>query len=700
MKKIIGLICAICIIMPLTHPAEAAEILVFSDNFSAGRGNFTGHGAPYVSVVTEGASKYLSIREGYYAARYFNLYKGAKYRLTSNARCGREGKFTLSYFDESGVAIGTKTRVIGDTGGAWTTAVYEFTFQKSAQRVCIFMHSGDYDDFTLTLIREPPRFFNDVQFVYYTQLVNADIKITPNTEYFGTALSDNVINLEVSDGNTVTYSVAGISASTENNISIPITTAMPIYGKDYIIKIDCCNSAGSVLYTFSQDISRFSRPSMLDSNGKIVIDNKPFVPVIGYTTPPSTYQKALELGINVVASTTADSSDPDGLFAMLEAAGSAGFKVLAVFYNTYKTATSTVAYQKTVAAVEKIQNHPALFGYMVMDEPGNEDTMIAELKSTYKLIRSLDRVHPVYLCECMPYAYEDIVKCADILCVDPYPTTSGNLITYVSDRVNIAKAVVLGRQKTLTAVFRAFYSSSLYQTANEMRHMAYQALLCGVDGIGWFNIGAFENQGSIWDRTTIWDGVSYFAAEEQEDALPAFCLNEYEICAENTEAGQPVWWKGFEKDGNIHLIVLNNTAAEQSPSVPVTHDGGIFTLNMTISGGDILRLVLEKTSWGFIGCNIVSGGSEAVGIAENLTLKGKITAVNLTDTPLDARAILTLNSGKTTNAVEIEQVTIPAGEAFSVETGKNLVTSEKTTDAKLFIWGGNMQPYTKRKVCN
>jgi hypothetical protein len=103
-------------------------------------------------------------------------------------------------------------------------------------------------------------------------------------------------------------------------------------------------------------------------------------------------------------------------------------KVLVYFVDTVNYSAGTVAPNKILNWVNKVKNHPALYGYLSVKEPAINRVTVAEMRSLYNAYKAADNKHPVVaLLGDTPHfgtsANPWSTGIANILWVDWYPVT-------------------------------------------------------------------------------------------------------------------------------------------------------------------------------------------------------------------------------------------------------------------------------------
>ncbi len=269
----------------------------------------------------------------------------------------------------------------------------------------------------------------------------------------------------------------------------------------------------SVIAEGEQIFYRVKRPTALSADGlyyPVTVDkvtgeatrsDTVFNPVITYgifggdndtkAVHTERFKKAAEGGITVVQ------GYPNS--KILDAAQAAGVKVLAVLYSGMIPAGHPEKVARTRYTVNTWKHHEALFGWIVIDEPGenffkgvkDEDKPEVErrvnswLLNSYRIIHEEDPHHPVFLMEDRVSAYGKTAKAVDILGIDPYVNTNQD---YYSDVFRDADEAVKAckNEKPVYALVQAFDFQTPLPTPEQLRHMVYQAKLAGVKGFGYY----------------------------------------------------------------------------------------------------------------------------------------------------------------------------------------------------------------------
>jgi len=506
------------------------------------------------------------------------------------------------------------------------------------ETTCMYLHvrligSGEvyFDDVEVCMTELPPKMDVESDVFHYSDWETGTVKASLNPYYAVPAGA--TVDFVLKDGDTVLSQQPGtaVSADAEFNFDLDL---LSVLGKEYTVDVIYKDAEGNLLDQKTHAVYKYNRPSILNEDGNIIKNNKIFTPVIGYHVPVSLLPEVSRAGVNTVQSDNAGgatSTNIPVLLDYLDAAYENNIMVMVVLYPGMVPAGNPDNIQKTKDCVTAVKDHPALLGYMVMDEPYNHlgvnGTTINEieewLKVSYKIIRDIDPVHVVYATH-TEYRQERSVNYVDVLGRDPYPT--GNNLeyvhTYVADKTKSACLAAGGKKPVWVINAATSVAGGYTPNANEVRHMAYQALFAGAKGLGWYNIKAGTGVNiplPIWRRTGIWEGVECFAQREQEDAFKHFITGEYPIFNSQQGENDSVWWRSFKKENEYYFVILNRENEENTISIPLISDDGeeeinsfraeaaditdspdvssFGTLSVTLSPGQVVRYKVTPTPY-------------------------------------------------------------------------------------------------------
>ncbi len=465
---------------------------------------------------------------------------------------------------------------------------------------------------------------------------------TLSTEIHSTfpAYQSAKVDYAILDGTEVKWeSPDHISVDGKTEVTFPLTVLAekekPYRARATIYDLD--NETVKAIYT--QNVYLYDRPEYLGQDG-IFYQNgiEPVYPVYAYHVKRDHYAKVAEAGINIVQ--MGCFSTAEAATEALDAAEDAGVMGLVALYHDMRPAGDDKNIEKTIRIVEAVKDHPALFGYGVMDEVFTSiENPERLLENSYRLIHSIDKKHPVTTMEASKNYYEKASKYVDVLCIDPYSAADKQHAS-----TSTAKAVEVTKgEKPVYALLWAYYTGAAYPTCNDARNNNWQALMSGASAVGYYSISdsdADPKTGKmnvpIWnarDGGALWNGMVEFAEKEKEIAFDRFVFQKYTSYAEEkTDTYQYSVW---QTENERYAIVLGlKKSGTQQISIPVT---GVFEAEC-IAG--------RETE------NLYGAGEMTVSVTGTEALLYKIK-------PLSATVTLTDESGKVV-------YDIPAGETVTV----------------------------------
>jgi len=429
-----------------------------------------------------------------------------------------------------------------------------------------------FDDVSVIKSKGKPQIIVDSEHRYYYSDItqgNIDLDITPEDGVFtGKTVDIRIVDEATED---VLFSQTGIGAAA--TVTVPFDTSIMALQQPYRIKAELKEGQNGLIESTEQTIYRWARPSTVPDNGPILVDGQPFFPVIAYHVGPEDYPYLQAIGVNTVQGT--NTTDADTLESELDAAHANGLKMLVTLYNGMKVKENA---QMTEAFVTRFKNHPAVLGYMVMDEPSTNGIPNSDLIDAYKLIRSIDPAHPTYMVEEDWKAYRYTGHATDILVTDVYPIREGSAalpLKSVGEHVRKAVASV-GDSKPVWTVLQTFkYSNSFFTTLpteDQLRNMAYQAILSGAKGLAYY---AIHDPG--WD---LFDSDFYPIMVKFKTEL-AF-IRSLVIEGTKTDAyldnDSNVQWAIYSKGDEQYAIAINTTKEAQTAAIPLAYQGNEIEL--------------------------------------------------------------------------------------------------------------------------
>ncbi|MBE7062380.1 MAG: hypothetical protein E7390_01130 [Ruminococcaceae bacterium] len=524
----------------------------------------------------------------YAVRRIENIIGGSRYMLeldysTVGTYGGEGARLKIEYYNAAGANFDSvQSGILPVTGGEWKHISMELPTSVGTADLRILLRlfgAGQvrYDNVALYLEEAAAPILTEGDTFFYTDLLSGTVGISVNKTVYVPSAGDTM-TVSLRDGETILKQESGIGAENPYAFTFALSL-LKNTGKKYTVRIQLQNKEGTVLCTQEKEVYRYDRPSMLSPDGTVIVSGAPFIPVLGYHVyeADSRIKAAKAAGVNVAVSGGSSAELGKQYLDNCQANGIMGTLML---YKGMRPAGSDENIDNTTAMVTALKDHPALFGYLVMDEPYVHSTdPLQELIRSYKTIRDLDSVHPVILQDSMLGDHtEDCAKMCDIYVVHSYPIhttlmdTEGiaGTSTGVLDRVEnvlenswIATRPVYCLTQTFGSDTReeAEDSQSYYYmpTKEELRNQLYQCALHPVcRGTGFYS---FKNGTSELTSKPIYTEMKAIA--ETELAFVTALLSKEYTLMEKEETGAHRWYTVL-KEGKRYLIVLNmqNSTAE------------------------------------------------------------------------------------------------------------------------------------------
>jgi len=482
-----------------------------------------------------------------------------------------------------------------------------------------------FDDISFYMTAPPSAFILDTDWVfYYSDWEKGTITSQAQLAFFP-ELTDALVDFSIKDGETVIFAKKGVVS--ENGIAgVDFDLSLlKEKKKKYIVEASIYGKDGKVLETRTQQIYKYDRPKYLREDGIFMKNGvEPIAPVFAYHC--SHYPEAASAGINIVQGNAMTSVEAH--LQYLNDAQKNGLMILVPLYVNMKPAGHIDNVETTIDVINAIKDHPALFGYAVMDEPFlAAENPERDMRNSYRLIRDLDDNHPVYTVEAVAGFYRTCSKYVDVLAIDPYGVAtdrnSSNATMLALEAVKYQKPVW-----TLLEAFR--HPDGHYPTGDEERNMIYQVLIAGSSAIGYYSFSDSEVDENgkytvpIFEMDDIWSSINLYNEKEYKETFDHFVFGNSPAFNENR--GDDFWYSSWVKGNDIYMAVLGMKKGQTiNASVPLTDFSG------TISVGDYTATVIAGAPEGTISGN----GTLDVTLSGAQTVLYKITP----GTPLDFSAL-------------------------------------------------------------
>jgi len=453
------------------------------------------------------------------------------------------------------------------------------------------------DDVEIFMTRPPKSLVLKTDSIfYYSDVVAAEgatgtITTSIDTGYFP-EFQNAKIDLEMKgpDGQTVWPSDG--ESKTYTSVDGVVTASFPVSllakkEQRYEVVATLYNTDGSINQRNVQNIFVYDRPTSLSADGVYTLDNgEVFYPEYAYhctINESENFTKLNGSGINLIQMT----KGPDLELAKqyLDAMHAQGAMAIVCLYRNMKPAGDSSNIEITINTIEALKDHPAVFGYGVMDEvflhlTDPQDVM----EDSYRLIRSLDPTHPIMTMEAESYFYEECGKYVDILCIDPYASAASQSVA----KKTMTAVEGVDNKKPVYALLEAYRNThGNYPTPNDLRNNIYQALIKDADAVGYFSITDSEiddttgkNDVPIWDAKdggALWQAIKDFNAYEKQIVYDHFVFDKSEVYTESANVGDAYWYSSWKvEDGNYYMAVLSmleDAEATQEVTIPLHKEG-------------------------------------------------------------------------------------------------------------------------------
>ncbi|MBQ9920975.1 MAG: hypothetical protein IJO52_02220, partial [Clostridia bacterium] len=460
-----------------------------------------------------------------------NLSSGAVYRVTADLKAvSLEGsaRFKTEFYSDNihsadtGVSQADMPDFDVQANGEWQSVYFDVKVPFGANCLCLYARlygTGEiyYDNIKMHMIRQAPILCVTSDAFVYTEWESAFVKASFYDPSYHIAENSSIVFSLLDEERLL--DTKRTPAKNENHYVFP-TSLLAEKQKKYIVRVEYISSDGKVIDSFDEPLYRYDRPSRLTKDGRFINENGEKILIsFGYHASNSHFEDCAEIGINAIQLNAAantleytakqlDKLHKIGIYAFLE------------LYGGMKPSAHPRNIQHTMEVVRAFKDHPAVMGYMIMDEPFLNDPNCYEvLRDSYKLFRDMDPDKPVYIVECeRRWLYKTVTVC-DILAIDPYPTGAKPYRTHVSDFSRTAD-IVNTHGKPVMNILQAYKLGGWEPDAQAMRHMAYQAFFAGNSSVGYYPVS--DEGGLLYGNAKsnpdfLYQGVKYFMQHEYSD---------------------------------------------------------------------------------------------------------------------------------------------------------------------------------------
>ncbi len=429
------------------------------------------------------------------------------------------------------------------------------------------------DDVEYKVTKGPEAFntFLTDEVFYYSEWEGAGkATVTANTEFYPEFVG-MPLHFTLQDKEMVLYEeTIPMHETGSTTFAFPLS-ALEEKLKEYTIRVKLHDHDGNFIAQMQDTIYKVDRPKYITEEGYYVENGERFDPVYLYhiARTEEDLSKASEAGFNMIQGYAVQEQ--------LDLLAEHGMKCFAVLYSGGSSGQSAGHKDKianTIKNVTQFKDHPAIFGWSLMDEP--TPAAWEELKRAYIEIRKIDPNHPVFIT--MNSHFDTSGRFADTISADSYPYGFSPFTT--ADLGTIGKVIdMIDNRKPVYDLLQGFNYRNSYPTAYEIRSMMYQNFWAGAEGIGiysWADSDEDENGESIpIYNTHLWEPITSFFELEYEEAVDHFVYKKYPTFNEVRHADYQ--YRSWVKDGKLSLILLNRKDKENTD----------VTVNLTSADGKV-----------------------------------------------------------------------------------------------------------------
>ncbi len=582
---------------PYQMLTPAGDELIKNGGFEDGESEWAFYNPSYCSITEKDAKTgakalKISTKDGknpWARQIIMGVEPGAQYQISAyiKAEDNNAVGFKVEFYKGDGTITtqnangSTNSEKYGYTGDNWRLLGHTFYVPKETVSMVVyarlFASKGTVicDDISVYKTGDAKKYTMETDDVFYYTDDNGfgRASIYTNAEEYPELTDKGTAYFKLCDGERVIESAEAQMKNGEAGFSF----ALPLLSekeKEYTVSLSVM--ADGVLQQ-KQDISvyRYDRPTMMDKQGNFYVDGEIFRPVFAYHVNPDMYDDCAKAGINVVQGE--NFTGPEGYIELLDKAQAAGIYMLVPLYRSIKPAGHPDNAANSREVVEAIKDHPALFGYMVIDEPFfNLEEPEEHLENSYKIIRGIDKVHPAYIMENENFIGS--VKYCDILGVDIYPYDSIKSATYIAEMVRSIQHSTRSKKPVwaLLQTFRNLPHYDYFPTSDELRNMIYQSYFCGAKSVGYYCLRDADGNLDLMD-TPLWEGVEAFGSGEADALAPYFAEWKYPSFAESKT--EDYWYRSYIKDGKVYVALINRRAnTNTSATVTLTSQNGELSI--------------------------------------------------------------------------------------------------------------------------
>ena len=510
--------------------------------------------------------------------------KGATYQLSCYVRIPGDKKVDVcpwfywsgseSYQDDAVSAqLGqTKRHHEYRKNADWERLVFEFTPPDGAKSCDFNLRMRSYpgevyiDDISIYMVKRPYAVLTETdETFYYSEFPTGECTGTPYVLEDPANSSAEFSLVTPAGEETHKEVISNLSGGVKY---IFRTDWMEEKGKRYHVRVKVYDALGGLIDTHDHPVYRFDRPTYLGADGVFRKDGKEYANILGTGVDMDVLSYHPEkTGVKIVQLVKDDYT----LIERMDAAYAQGMVCLVGLYYASSCAGSPDRIENTKTVVSQVKDHPALFGYMVQDEPYQKGQPVEEMITAYETIRNMDPHHPIFLDDSVPGSYEWLFRYCDVLHIDYYAGARADAGVFMSDLMDSVMEASKGR-KPFALMEQAFDENGYMPTVDIMRHLAYQSLFSGASGYSFHSFGSDDGiQQKYVTRPEYQEIIDGWGKWESQFMMDAFVFGTYKFV--NYAKTDNVLWATFTDSKDIYAVILNRQKNVPTEAVIPLSDG-------------------------------------------------------------------------------------------------------------------------------
>jgi len=517
-------------------------------------------------------------------------YKGID--IPADAKVGFKFEEYTGYQIRADYGVGNTEYYNWDAQSEWTKVTYQHQLKPDACLVVLYLRlfnvleggTAYFDDVELKMVELPEVSFEfkTDQVFYYDDIDQKEgVATVEMNRYFNS--EGYTANFALYDGETVLAEAKDVKLI--NNIAEfkYDLSLLSVNRKEYVIKADVKDPAGKTIKEWTEYAYKYERPKAISKNGTFTDKNgKTIHPVFAYHIGWDDYPSAASVGVNVVQYVCP--TDPVKCLEELDKMYEMGVYAAVVCYWGMMPAGHPRNIEQVRAYNEQIKDHPAIFCWMIMDEPFINDFYAHEnLRQSYIMLRDIDDHIPTYICEGSALRMYDAIKYTDIIGPDPYPGSWNSYGTFVPYYITMTSQEADRMTKPAIAILQCVSLGDLAHPKPypiELHSMIIQSYLSGAKGHGWY---AWDPDNPEKDKQIqdgeFWDTFNNFYQLESEMLYKYYVSEEHENFnvykpGDAIEQTGDIWYETWTDGEVVYGVVQNRLNEDNDVDVSLTSANG------------------------------------------------------------------------------------------------------------------------------